>query len=116
MPLNDRAGLIQWVARADTLQNVCRQERKVTGVAIDLELKAQVSHAPDLNKGTLSAMQQLECLELALDLTDGKELANVLWKKSESHVCELTCTHRLIRFVCCLMVGAADRIRSKSGH
>ena len=82
LPLNDRAGLIQWVARADTLQNVCRLERKISGVPVDIELKAQVNHAPDINKGTLSSMQQVECLDLALELTKGTELATVLWKKS----------------------------------
>jgi FKBP12-rapamycin complex-associated protein len=51
-------------------------------VMVDIELKEQVKHAPDINKGTMTSMQQVECLELALELTKGNELATVLWKKS----------------------------------
>lgn len=110
MPLNDRAGLIQWVARADTLQNVCRLERRIAGTPIDLELRAQVEHAPDINKGHLSSMQQLECLELALELTNGKELANIMWKKS-AHLCSHTGRAELTvlrRYVGCDLAGAQD--------
>lgn len=82
--LYHRAGLVSWYQRGDTLQAICRQQRKVTGVPMDLELKLIGQHAPGMTKGTLTSMQAVEAFELALDATKGDELAAVLWKKSES--------------------------------
>ena len=78
------AGLVSWYQRGDTLQAICRQQRKVTGVPMDLELKLIGQHAPGMTKGTLTSLQAVEAFELALDATKGDELAAVLWKKSES--------------------------------
>lgn len=52
-------------------------------------------------RGSLNTIQSVEAFELAADLTEGDELASILWRKSKVLLrrCATSCSHKAT-FVC----------------
>eukprot|EP01155_Anaeramoeba_flamelloides_P010974 Anaeramoba_flamelloidesa326854_59.p1 GENE.a326854_59~~a326854_59.p1 ORF type:complete len:975 (+),score=216.26 a326854_59:235-3159(+) len=82
VPLSPNNGLIGWVPHSDTVLNLIKEYRNSIDRAPNLEHQFIFDEIEDYEK--LSLMQKLELFKLALDLTDGQDLAQILWLKSQN--------------------------------
>lgn len=82
IPLSTNSGLIGWVPHCDTLHTLIRDYREKQKVLLNVEHKNMLKMAPDYDHLTL--IQKIEVFENALDLSDGDDLAKLLWLKSPS--------------------------------
>ncbi|CAL4086221.1 unnamed protein product, partial [Meganyctiphanes norvegica] len=82
IPLSTNSGLIGWVPHCDTLHLLIRDWREKKKIMLNLEHRIMMRMAQDLEH--LCLMQKVEVFEHALELTQGDDLAKLLWFKSPS--------------------------------
>ena len=71
-----------WVPNTDTLHALIREHRDSRKVLLNIEHRLMCQMAPTFDH--LTALQKVEVFRHALDSTEGKDLAKVLWLKSAS--------------------------------
>ena len=84
IPLSPSVGLISWVPRCDTLHDIIKTFREGKKILLNVEYRLMQQLAPGYLGDSLSQMQKLEVFEHVLNTTDGKDLANILWMRSDS--------------------------------
>ncbi|KAA0203049.1 hypothetical protein HAZT_HAZT004190 [Hyalella azteca] len=82
VPLSTNSGLIGWLPHCDTLHVLIKDWRDKKKILITIEHRIMMKMAPSLEH--LTAMQKVEVFEHALELTQGDDLAKLLWLKSPS--------------------------------
>jgi FKBP12-rapamycin complex-associated protein len=81
-PLSHSAGVVGWVPNTDTLHALIREHRDSRKVLLNIEHRLMCQMAPTFDH--LTMLQKVEVFRHALDSTEGKDLAKVLWLKSAS--------------------------------
>lgn len=82
IPLSPNSGLIGWVPNCDTLHHLIREYRDARKIPVNIEHKHMLTFAPDYENLTL--IGKVEVFGHALQITDGNDLAKVLWLKSRT--------------------------------
>jgi FKBP12-rapamycin complex-associated protein len=80
IPLSTNSGLIGWVPHCDTLHTLIKDYRERRKVVLNIEHRLMLRMTPDYEHLTL--MQKVEVFEHALSITQGDDLARLLWLKS----------------------------------
>jgi len=80
IPLSTNSGLIGWVPHCDTLHTLIKDYRERRKVVLNIEHRLMLRMTPDYDHLTL--MQRVEVFEHALNITQGDDLARLLWLKS----------------------------------
>lgn len=80
IPLSTNSGLIGWVPHCDTLHTLIKDYREKRKVSLNLEHRLMLRMTQDYEHLTL--MQKVEVFEQALNITQGDDLARLLWLKS----------------------------------
>lgn len=80
IPLSTNSGLIGWVPHCDTLHTLIKDYREKRKVSLNLEHRLMLRVTQDYEHLTL--MQKVEVFEQALNITQGDDLARLLWLKS----------------------------------
>ncbi|GMT28496.1 hypothetical protein PFISCL1PPCAC_19793, partial [Pristionchus fissidentatus] len=80
--LSQKSGLIGWLPECDTLHSLVKEYREKKKVDILMEHKVMTSSAPDLDQ--LTIMQKMQLFQMALDTSEGEDLADIMWLKSPS--------------------------------
>ncbi|KAJ6237501.1 serine/threonine-protein kinase mtor [Anaeramoeba flamelloides] len=82
VPLSLNSGLIGWVTHADTLHDLIQEFRRSRSIAPNLEYLQLLKDAPDYGK--LQPLQKLDSFSHSLQKSEGQDLAQILWLKSQS--------------------------------
>ncbi|XP_020699146.1 serine/threonine-protein kinase TOR isoform X1 [Dendrobium catenatum] len=82
IPLSPNSGLIGWVPNCDTLHHLIREYRDARKMCLNHEHRLMLAFAPDYER--LPLIAKVEVFELALQNTEGNDLAKVLWLKSRT--------------------------------
>ncbi|SMN19447.1 similar to Saccharomyces cerevisiae YKL203C TOR2 PIK-related protein kinase and rapamycin target [Maudiozyma saulgeensis] len=82
IPLSPKSGILGWVPNSDTFHVLIRDYRETNKVPLNIEHWVMLQMAPDYD--ILTLLQKVEVFEYAMDNTEGKDLADVLWLKSRS--------------------------------
>lgn len=82
IPLSPTSGVIQWLPHCDTMHAMVKEYRDSKKILLNIEHRLMLHMAPDYQ--SLSLMQKVEVLEHALSITTGRDLAHVLWLKSQN--------------------------------
>lgn len=80
IPLSTNSGLIGWVPHCDTLHTLIKDYREKRKVVLNIEHRLMLRMTQDYEHLTL--MQKVEVFEHALNITQGDDLARLLWLKS----------------------------------
>lgn len=80
IPLSTNSGLIGWVPHCDTLHTLIKDYREKRKVVLNIEHRLMLRMTQDYEHLTL--MQKVEVFEHALSITQGDDLARLLWLKS----------------------------------
>lgn len=80
IPLSQNSGLLEWLLNCDTLHSLIREYREKKKLLLNLEHKIIMKLAPDYDH--LTAIQKLQIFEMAIESTNGNDLAEILWHKS----------------------------------
>lgn len=80
IPLSTNSGLIGWVPHCDTLHTLIKDYREKRKVSLNLEHRLMLRMTQDYEH--LTVMQKVEVFEQALNITQGDDLARLLWLKS----------------------------------
>lgn len=80
IPLSTNSGLIGWVPHCDTLHTLIKDYREKRKVVLNIEHRLMLRASQDFEHLTL--MQKVEVFEHALSITQGDDLARLLWLKS----------------------------------
>jgi len=80
IPLSTNSGLIGWVPHCDTLHTLIKDYREKRKVVLNIEHRLMLRMSSDYEHLTL--MQKVEVFEHALSITQGDDLARLLWLKS----------------------------------
>ncbi|VDN98769.1 unnamed protein product [Rodentolepis nana] len=82
IPLSTNTGLIGWVPNSDTVHSLIREYRDKTDITLNQEHREMLHLAPDFDRLNLS--QKTEVFEAGLRVSNGRDLANILWYKSHN--------------------------------
>ncbi|VUZ45446.1 unnamed protein product, partial [Hymenolepis diminuta] len=82
IPLSTNTGLIGWVPNSDTMHSLIREYRDKTDITLNQEHREMLHLAPDFDRLNLS--QKTEVFEAGLRVSNGRDLANILWYKSHN--------------------------------
>lgn len=80
IPLSQNSGLLEWLLNCDTLHSLIREYREKKKISLNLEHKIIMKHAPDYDH--LTPIQKVQIFEMAIEMTWGNDLAEILWHKS----------------------------------
>lgn len=81
-PLSCTVGIVEWLSNHDTLHSLICHYRMKHNIKINIEHIELLTLCPEYNSSTL--IQQIEAFETAMKVTNGMELANILWLQSEN--------------------------------
>lgn len=82
VPLSQDTGLIGWVPHCDTIHALIRDHREANGVLLSLEHRNMLEFGPDYDH--LPVVAKVEVFTHALACSDGNDMRNIIWKKSQS--------------------------------
>lgn len=82
IPLSPKAGILGWVPNSDTFHVLIRDYRETNKIPLNIEHWVMLQMAPDYD--ILTLLQKVEVFEYAMENTESKDLADVLWLKSRS--------------------------------
>nr|AWV66626.1 serine/threonine-protein kinase mTOR [Brachionus rotundiformis] len=80
IPLSQNSGLLEWLLNCDTLHSLIREYRDKKKISLNLEHKIITKYAPDYDR--LTSIQKVQIFEMAIEMTWGNDLAEILWHKS----------------------------------
>lgn len=80
IPLSQNSGLLEWLLNCDTLHFLIREYREKKKISLNLEHKIIMKYAPDYEH--LTPIQKVQIFEMAIEMTWGNDLAEILWHKS----------------------------------
>ncbi|KAG0671444.1 phosphatidylinositol kinase- protein kinase tor1 [Maudiozyma exigua] len=82
IPLSPKAGILGWVSNSDTFHELIRDYRETNKIPLNIEHWVMLQMAPDYD--ILTLLEKVEVFEYAMENTESKDLADVLWLKSRS--------------------------------
>ncbi len=80
IPLSQNSGLLEWLLNCDTLHSLIREYREKKKLLLNLEHKIITKLAP--NYESLTSIQKVQIFEMAIESSNGNDLAEILWHKS----------------------------------